>query len=233
MLSFGIGTDILKYALRLPASVNNEVKMTPDNDGVVIAACDVALASVSFTRIYKEVFTNYEYDVGTTFGCDLGQLLEVVGVLRNRTVNVVVEKDGGRILVTDGTKTGARRILSPDAVQQYPHVPKIDLEVKEPIPSDMLGGILIAGKLGEGGISLTVQGDTLTARSGDAEFGEVKIPLTGTYQCITSSFSESYIEPIGYMKGEVWFRLGTNAPLMCTSVYEGVEHTYIAAPRFG
>ena len=218
--------------------------ITPDGwNTIAVDAANVAMVSASMPATLFEAFDG---ETKTEIGMDVPKWKNMLTVMRDPDAIITISRpDGegsGKLNVSDGKYTYTITLLDPNTVRKRPAPPTLTLPAAIAVDAkELQEAIKAMGVISDkvrftaskaGGLVLDAEGETDRLDKGmELDIAQVaKLPE----QPVSSLFSLDYLTDISRaMKGtgRPVLHLGTDYPIRFDFEIEGIEASYLVAPR--
>nr|WP_321349751.1 DNA polymerase sliding clamp [uncultured Methanoregula sp.] len=223
------------------AALVPECKLMITADGLNTLAVDTANVGMVQVNLPKEQFDEYTETAKVEIGMDVPKWVAMLKIMNDSKSTIEIQLNDNKVRISDGKYTYTFTLLDPNTVRKRPNPPNITLpahvvvnakEFAEAIKAmGVVGDKCRLTALHDGEVlELSAEGETDTLRK------ELNVPVPGTAkkEPVSSLFSLDYLSDISKaMKdaGKITVCLGQDHPVRFDFELEGIESSFLVAPR--
>lgn len=162
-----IETGILKEWIEAIIAINDEGKITINEEGWQVTVSEMANVAMIDTTLPKEVFAEYEYQESEDdgVGVDFTKLLNMLNTIKND--GVTIEITNSELELNTDIYRYTFRLIDLDALRRTHSAPELEFKIEETINTNEFRNVIRgADKIGEE-IELSIENSILKAKTKD------------------------------------------------------------------
>lgn len=229
----------LQAACDVLSALVPECRLTIDAQGWNTQAVDTANVAMVSLNLPKAQFEQYDENGKCEIGMDLLKWKDLLKIMNERDSTIEIVRDGTQLKITDGRYSILHTPLDPNTLRKRPNPPNINLPASYEVEAkDLMEAIKAMGVIGDKvwltakqeGLALDAEGDTDKLN----KVLDCPVRLDLWKGEVSSLFSLDYLTDIAKaMKdaGKVTILIGKDHPVRFDCAIEGMDVSYLVAPR--